>query len=412
MKKKRLGIIGGGQLALMLSEAAKKLGVHVSIYCSSHDDPACQAADETHVGEIQNTELLLEFLNKIEVLTFENEFVDIAALEKAIDTCALKPHVYPSLMSIAVSQNKLRQKELFYRLHLDTSKHFVVQSSEDLNEASDRFGYPFVLKWSMFGYDGKGNCIINGPSDHEKGLSFIRTSEQKLVKTYAEAFVPFEHEAAMVYTRTRAGVLEHYPLLKTVQENGACKTVEGPMIRMGWSHSLESQAITCGRVIGDALQIVGTFAIEYFVVAKKLIINEMAPRVHNSGHFSLNALAVSQFENHIRAVCGLGTVAPGTSGFYGMVNILGVHDLNLRLPMTTAKAIDWMKGEALSLDKRLSPYWYGKNEIRPGRKLGHINVIADSLAELMDGMMLAKEAENRFWNTARTTRDIRETKNE
>jgi 5-(carboxyamino)imidazole ribonucleotide synthase len=397
MKSKRLGIIGGGQLARMLAEACHRLGVHSVLYCEKKTDPAYDVAHEVILGNLEDPKKTAEFLSKIEVLTFENEFINVTDLETSLSNLNPKPYVYPSLLAVSVSQNKLRQKELFLRLHIETAKHLTIQGRDDLFEAGERLGFPFVLKWSMYGYDGKGNKVIHTAEQFEQGMMFVTAGQKQNVKTYAEAFVQFQSEAAMVFTRTRAGALEHFPLVKTVQENSTCKTVEGPATRMGWPATLESQAIDIGRLIGESLQMVGTFAVEFFVVGKKLVVNEMAPRVHNSGHFSLNALEVDQFENHVRAVCGLGLIDPGTSGYFGMVNLLGPANLDMEVSLTTEQITDWMKGESKGLDKRLFPYWYGKTGLRPGRKLGHINVKADSLAELMDGILMAKEAEAKLW---------------
>lgn len=397
MKAKVLGILGGGQLARMLCEAARDLGVRSVVLGSSDRDPAANVCDEFHVYDVRDPQSYLNVLQKLDVLTFENEFIPVPIVESAVRDCGKAITVAPSFAAVSVAQNKLRQKELFHRLHIETARHVIVENSDDLVEAHERLGDRYVLKWSMFGYDGKGNFNVSGPPDHQSALEFIKKGAERGAKTYAEAFVEFEHEAAMVFTRSRGGNFVHFPLVKTVQSNGACKTVEGPVTRMGWSPQLESQAVQIGHLIGEFLQLAGSYAVEFFVQGQRLIANEMAPRVHNSCHYSLNALEVSQFENHIRSICGFTLRDPGRQGYFGMVNLLGPEELVIEQFRRHPEILVWVRNQKGDLDKRLSPYWYHKEEIRPGRKLGHINVRADSLPELFDAMMLAQEAEKRLW---------------
>lgn len=405
MKSKVLGIIGGGQLARMLCEAAKSLGIRTVVLLAPEDESSLHVADETFVGSLRDSSVATAFLKKIEYLTFENEFIDVDLVKTCLEQTSAesKLQIAPSLTSLQIAQDKLRQKELFHRLHIQTAKHVQVETEADLTEAAERLGLPFVLKWSKYGYDGKGNFVFRDVAQTADAMKFISASHQRQSRTFAEAFVSYDSEAAMVFCRSRSGALEHLPIVKTVQFEGACKTVEGPMTRMGWPASLESQALQVGHMLGEALMMTGTFAVEFFVCGNKLLVNEMAPRVHNSGHFSLLEGQVSQFENHVRAVCGLAVQTPSRSGYFGMLNLLGPKDINAQVDLDQEGLRDWMKDGAGQLDKRLFPYWYGKSGIRAGRKLGHINVKADSIPELIDGMLMAQEAEKRLWqNLARS----------
>jgi 5-(carboxyamino)imidazole ribonucleotide synthase len=372
---KKVGILGGGQLARMLVEAGKKLsqekiGLDIAVFLSDPSEPAAHITRNYQIGSPSKLEDLRNFFKNLDVLIFENEFLDVPLLTKAAE--GLKVEFFPSLKAIELTQDKLSQKKILNDLQIPTSIHHIVSSLSDVEKY---FPAEAVLKWSRGGYDGKGTFFWKKNQSREKAEAFLKNSSSTI---YAEEKISFVRELAIQVSHSVSGEIVFFPLVISEQRDGVCHLVKGPASALGVSPSLESAAKVYAEKIAKTVPIVGTFAIEFFETTDgKLLVNELAPRVHNSGHYTLSAANVSQFENHLRAVLGMPLQTVTTSPYFGMLNLLGPKHLasakKSKLPSQPPK-------ETLSL------YWYEKSEIRSGRKMGHINFSAKSLDEMNESL--------------------------
>lgn len=344
MSKLQVGILGGGQLARMLALEGYPLGISMHIMTASSGDPAAQVSGQTQLGSLSDTNDLRKFLGDLNALTFESEFVDIPKLRQSLPASV---HVFPNLDSIAQIQDRLSQKRLLDRYQIPTSPWMNVENRSDLQSASTAY-QNFVLKQRRFGYDGYGTFVVRGEPDP----LFLQRSQDGFI---AEAFVDFKRELAVSFVRGRDGEFVELPLVETVQENSRCFSVAGPI-----KHSGLAKIAKGIRRMMNELDYVGILAVEMFETKKGLLVNELAPRVHNSAHYSLDALSCSQFEYHLRA--GLGLPLPKITlmrkGF-AMINLLGEGGAEVKLSYKPLGGL----------------HWYGKSENRAGRKLGHINVV-------------------------------------
>lgn len=348
VKNQNLGILGGGQLARMLALAAHPLGIPVAVLTAQANDPAALVCGQTQIGSLEDEKDLKRFLTTVGTVTFESEFVNIDKMKRCLPS-GLK--VFPALDVIEAIQDRLTQKQLLNRYKIPTSPWLAVGNKRDLQDARKRFPKGFVLKQRRFGYDGYGTFVFkNGEGDE----SVLLKSPHGFI---AEEFVPFERELALSLVRSRTQGFVTLPLVESVQRDSRCYSVCGP-IEHPKLKALEKRL----KALMDEVDYIGILAFELFETKSGLLVNELAPRVHNSAHYSQNALACSQFEYHLRA--GLDLPLPNVElmrkGF-AMVNLLG-------------------EGGRVELSRRPEGYlhWYGKNENRPGRKLGHINVLGSN----------------------------------
>jgi 5-(carboxyamino)imidazole ribonucleotide synthase len=241
----------------------------------------------------------------------------------------------------------------------------------------------------MGGYDGKGNLICKTLGDLEQAIDFCQKALDQGTTVYAEEFIPFEKELAQIYTRSMNGDFISYPLVISEQEQNVCRLVYGPAVEFDIPKEIETQTTEIGKKIAEDLKFVGTFAIEFFYKDGKIQINEMAPRVHNSGHYTLDACPINQFENHIYAVLGAKLKTPAAYPFFAMRNILGPAGLG-------EKAI--LSGPTVSdASEDVKVYWYNKTKTSSYRKLGHINTISMTKPELLRKIKLMEEIESKFW---------------
>lgn len=390
MVKKKVGILGGGQLAMLLTQAAKKAGIPTSVLCASNE-PAYSSSEHKIVGSYKSLDDVKKLAESVDILTIESEFVDTALIESAIE--GMNVQCLPHLRTIQIAQDKLAQKELFSRLHLPTAKYKIIHSEEvreDLIEALEQYPQGVMLKWSKFGYDGKGNFLLKDESQMTAATEFCQRGYEKKARVYAEELISFEKECAMIFVRSRGGKLLNYPLVLSEQENSVCKIVQGPATALGVSFRHQGDAIEMGRAIGDAILVVGTFALEFFYSASRgLMINEMAPRVHNSGHYSIDAANTSQFESHLKSIVGEPNVAPETTPFFAMLNLLGPEDRTIEIKNQFVPPTP--------LNKSMTVCWYNKTRVEPRRKMGHINVKANTLQELFSGINEMKLYEETLW---------------
>jgi 5-(carboxyamino)imidazole ribonucleotide synthase len=379
LTQRKVGILGGGQLGCMLADAALGLGLEPILLADATSPAAALFSERTVRGSVTDTAVLRDFLSRAPVVAFENEFLDCDALQSAAQ--GLSVRYAPGLDVVRVLQDKLRQKELLTRLGIPTAEFLSIQPSTGsadawTHQAYDALEGEVVLKWSRLGYDGKGVCLARDSADGRKeALEFCQASLARGIAVYAERKIAFKRELAIVAARSggasRPTDLIAYPLVVSEQERGVCKRVLGPATALGVPPRLEIEATEAARKLGDALGLEGVFAIELFEsAAGEILVNEIAPRVHNSGHYSQDACRVSQFENHWRAILGAPSAPKPRAGF-GMLNLLGPEGMALSL----AQSRDTLPFSRVPEPARL--HWYGKSEIRPGRKVGHLNAATD-----------------------------------
>lgn len=393
--KLKIGILGGGQLAKLLVENSPTSEVSFAIYSDALVCPAGSTAAEMHIGALSENKKLVKFLTGLDVLTFENEFIDITTLR---DACKNLPQlsILPDLELIQTLQNKLQQKNSFIKLNLPTSTFFAFDPKVDdlsvwLKMTFNKLNCKMVIKWAFGGYDGKGNFVLTSEKDFSEALMFCKKAIANKSTVYAEAFIPFVKELAQVYTRSTNGDFINYPMVVSEQEENVCRLVYGPASQFGISSELENMALATGKTLADSLNYVGTFAVEYFLTKEgSLLINEMSPRVHNTGHYTLDACSANQFTNHVNAILAEPLIIPTTKSFFAMRNILGPAEVNVRSSPLIPK--DMIKDADTTL------YWYNKVDIRPYRKMGHINTTAGTKDDLLKKMESMKTIEQRIWS--------------
>jgi len=376
----RLGILGDGQLAMMLTAAAAKLGYATTILSQTGKGPAIAVAKRHIIGGLDDSDGLREFLDCVDCVAIEQEFTGAAAGAILARNAA---KFKPDLAVIDLLSSKFEQKRLLGRLGIPTSPWRAFDATRNdprqwLSEFLQEHPEGMVLKTDRGGYDGRGTFILRSgvPERRDAALAFIATAGRAGIKIYGEALVHFQGELAVVATRCAAGRFAIYPAVTTIHDQGICVEVQGGADRALPAAKAAAEAEQIARRIGNELKIVGTYAIEFFLSQtdggpETLLVNEIAPRVHNSGHFSIEGAATSQFENHWRALLGLDLGSTAVAPFFGMINILG--------PEGFAGAV----APPIILPRPgVTNHWYGKGESNPRRKLGHVTVIAACQDEL------------------------------
>jgi 5-(carboxyamino)imidazole ribonucleotide synthase len=358
MSIKRIGIIGGGQLAWMMVDASKKLGIELIVQTPSKNDPAVSIAQATVLAAVDDP-AATEFLSKeCDVITFENEFVNIDALS-LLETEGVC--FRPRLAALSPLLDKYNQRCYLRDLGLPVPQFLALEKSADIESKIEYLGFPIVLKARRHGYDGQGTFIVH---DSATLSTVVNKSNTQLL---VEKFVPFTRELAIIAARSVNGEIVTYPVVETQQEQQVCRRVIAPA---DITPEQAAEINVIAHTILNSLQAVGIFGIELFITAEgKILINEIAPRTHNSGHFSLDACETSQFEQHLRAISGLpltNTSLHCPSAV--MVNLLGYENSHGDYSKQRQKLIDIPQAYL---------YWYGKTESRPRRKLGHITVLLE-----------------------------------
>lgn len=354
----KMGFLGGGQLARMMVLEAHRLGIEAHVYSESLTDPAAQVTSFHTQGKLTDFSSLQKFIQNVSCLTFESEFVPpeiLAQLEKKA-----QPFFFPRPEIMKRLQNRQSQKEILKEFKIPTAPFIPVLSQADLQQAWKKLKGPFVLKKNFGGYDGYGTFFAKKEADTERLKEKLPSSPEGFV---AEQFVPFKRELAAILVRSSQGKMISLPLVETSQVNGRCDWVRGPVHHPKWA-ALKKRLFS----MLQKLNYVGCMGVEIFDTGKELWINELAPRVHNSGHYSQNALTENQFALHLKA--GLGLDLPPLQLVlpqFVMVNVLGQSSEPLQLPKS-------MSGHL---------HLYGKLENRTGRKLGHVNYLGPKGAALL-----------------------------
>ena len=346
-----VGILGGGQLARMLVLAGAELGQRFVVVDSAADACAGQVAPLLR-ADWTDLDALRKFANDVDVATFDFENVPAETAE----WLTTHTQVYPNPAALAVSQDRLLEKNLFGDIGLDVPTFATVDSRDDLLRAIERTGLPAVLKTRRLGYDGKGQFVLRREEDVDAAWQALGGSALIL-----EAFVNFQREVSLIAVRSRSGEFRHYPLTRNWHHEGVLAASLAPVLDC----DLERRAVAHARTLAETLDYVGVFALELFVDGERLLGNEMAPRVHNSGHWTIEGAPCSQFENHVRAVLGLPLGDTQARGVSVMLNWIGA--------MPDATAVLSEPGG----------HWhdYGKTA-RAGRKVGHATLCANDAASL------------------------------
>jgi len=362
-----IGILGGGQLARMTANAAYKLGLKIAILDPEPDSPAQQTTSLNVVGSLNDMRSLENLAEISDLITLENEFVDAPLLEH-LESKGVT--VYPTAQTVGLVQDKLLQKQLLQANGIGVPPFTAVSSSENILEAAENLGWPIVLKTRRNGYDGRGNALVEGAHDVLPAWRKLRGEEQGMM---VEGYVEFRKELAVMVVRSTKGESVVYPVVETVQKDHICHIVKAPA-EVDSETSKKASEIAKRAI--EAFDGIGIFGIEMFLLRdNRVLVNELAPRPHNSGHYTIEACVTSQFENHLRAILGypLGSssmVLPAAV----MVNLLGDSS-----GVATVRGME----KALAIPG-VNLHIYGKKLTRPSRKMGHITVLGESMEEALE----------------------------
>ncbi|MES2393535.1 MAG: 5-(carboxyamino)imidazole ribonucleotide synthase [Acidobacteriota bacterium] len=355
MSNPRIGILGAGQLALMLAQAARPLGAEV--LCAGHPgDPAEQAAPVLQV-DLENTAQVAGFASRVDLLTFESENI----APHVLDHIHHFP-LFPNARAIATAQDRLHEKRFFESCDIEVAPYCAVDSLRDLYEALDSLGTPAILKTRRLGYDGKGQFRITQRSQAPEALATLSPDPHLPTPCILEGFVNFEAEVSLLAARSRSGQIAFYPLIQNHHRDGILRTSIAPYSNL----ALQAQAELYLRSLLEQLEYIGVLAVEFFVAGDKIIANEMAPRVHNSGHWTIEGSATSQFTNHLRAILDL-PLGPTASRPTVLLNCIG--------SMPPKSETDKFP--------TLFRHDYGKSP-RPNRKVGHLTCFAEETATIQE----------------------------
>lgn len=370
----RIGIIGGGQLGKMIAQEAKRMFLGITILDPNKDCPASTVCDKLIVADFKDEKKIFELAKNCDIITYEIELGNSKAL-KNLETKNYP--IFPSPHSLHIIQNKFRQKVFFKENRLPVTDFTKIYSQDNLTLAATKFGYPFMLKASEESYDGRGNYLIKSKDDIPIAYSYFKNRD-----IFTEKFVDFKMEISIMVARNKAGQIESFPIAENIHKNNILDTT---MVPANISSKVQDDAEIIAEKVMNCLNDVGLFGIEMFVSqSDEVFINEIAPRPHNSGHYSIEGCSISQFEQHIRAILNFPLSKPqllrptvmknilGPSNFKGNYKLIGLSHL-LSIPFTKI-------------------HIYGKKLTSPGRKLGHITCTGQTLAEATKRAVEAKNS--------------------
>jgi 5-(carboxyamino)imidazole ribonucleotide synthase len=383
----RLGIIGGGQLGKMIAHEARRMSLRVIVLDPTQGCPASSIADEQIVADFKDEDAILRLAEKSDVLTYEIELANSTAL-KYLE--ARSYPVRPTPETLHVIQNKFRQKSFLRQHKIDVADFERVRSEDHLYQLCDKFGFPIMLKASENSYDGRGNFLITSREQVHEAFNYF--SEDEIM---VEKFVPFTKEISIMVARNPSGQVASFPVSENIHKNGILDT---SIVPAAINQEVELKAKRMAEMTMEVLKGAGIFGIEMFVTEKgDVLVNEIAPRPHNSGHYTNEACSVSQFEQHLRAVFDLPLSKPELLCPAVMVNILGIEH------SSGSYAIKGLRGLLSVPGVKL--YVYGKKTSKPGRKLGHITATGRTVEE---ALIRAADARTRFELTVNMTKEIQE----
>lgn len=368
-----VGIIGGGQLGKMIAHEARRMSFRVIVLDPTDGCPAARVADEQIVADFKDEAAIMRLAEKCDVLTYEIELANSTALKQLEER---NYPVRPAPETLRIIQNKHRQKSFLKANKIAVPDFELVKSVEHLHELCRKFGFPAVLKATEDSYDGRGNYVIKTRNDIPKAYGYFAGREMML-----EKFVPFVKEVSIMVARNPSGQIESFPVVENVHKNGILDTTVAPA---AISAKVKKKAKDLAKRTMQVLHGAGIYGIEMFVTKKgDVLVNEIAPRVHNSGHYTNEACSVSQFEQHLRAVLDLPLAKPELLSPAAMINILGPEGFEGVYSVTGIDAMMKVPGAQL--------YIYGKKVSKPRRKLGHITATGRTAKE---ALARAKKARN------------------
>lgn len=360
-----IGILGGGQLGRMMTVSAKEMGFRVGVLDPTPDCPAAQLADWQIVAEYNDVNALKELAKRSDVITYEFENVDVDALV-AVEEIA---HVPQGSDMLAITQDRLLEKAFLEENNIVIAPHATITNPSDILDEIDGIGYPCVLKTTRGGYDGKGQYVLHDKSDLAPAMELLHAGTCVL-----EAWIPFEREISVIVAGNGAGDVTVFPVVENMHRNNILHETIAPA-RITSEVSEEAQRI--GGVIANALNLSGVLCIEMFLTKNGgLYVNELAPRPHNSGHYSIEACSMSQFDAHVRGICGWPLPKVRLLSRALMVNVLGEH-VEGTLGLIAEKP-EWHF------------HYYGKAEAKTGRKMGHITILTKDMGKTLKEVKATK----------------------
>lgn len=345
-----IGILGGGQLGRMMAIAAAQLGYKCHVYCPEENNPTEQVCAQATHAAYEDLDALEKFANTVDVVTYEFENIPVSTVEKITESTS----VFPSSTVLQICQDRLTEKTFLNELGIETAPFCAVSTVDEARVALESINYPAVLKTRRFGYDGKGQAIVRSVDDLDAAWEALGSN-----KIIIEGFIDFDVEVSVLAVRGQDGEVKCFNPVENEHKNHILDISIAPA-RI--NEGVRQLAVEQATKIIENIDYVGVLTVEFFVSKDnpKLRVNEIAPRVHNSGHWTIEACASSQFEQHVRAVCGLSL---GDTNFIGearMTNLIGD---------------DILKMDDLLAEEGVSVHHYGKTEIRAGRKMGHFTKI-------------------------------------
>lgn len=344
-----IGILGGGQLGRMLCAAASRLGMRTHVFADGSDPPAGQLANRVSISGYDDLEMLRRFATNVDVVTYEFENIPSSAIDALAGTCPVRP----GRRALVTSQDRLVEKTFLRDIGVDVVPFVGIEDRSELLDAAKVIGFPAILKSRRLGYDGKGQARLRAVHDIERAMNAVGNKPALL-----EQLVAFDLEISVIGARATRGTKVCFGPGENVHENGILRTTRVPA-RI--SNKIEKRAVSISETIMDKLDYVGVIGVEFFVLGEDLLVNEFAPRVHNSGHWTQNGCAIDQFEQHIRAICNWPLGDARRHADVTMVNIIGME-------VSSVQELARKSNHAIHL--------YGKSEARPGRKMGHVNKIS------------------------------------
>jgi len=364
-KPVRLGIIGGGQLGKMMAFEAKRMFMKVIILDPSKDCPASSLADKLIIGDFSDAQKIYDLSSEVDIITFEIELANATALNNLEESGFL---VHPSPKTLSIIQNKYRQKKFLRENNITVPDFELVSSEEQLMYYCSNSGFPVLLKACEDSYDGRGNYLIRSENEISKALIYF-SGRQCMV----EKFVNFKKEISIMVARNLSGNISYFPIAENIHENHILKT---SIIPARISKETEGKAIDLAIMTMKSLKGSGIFGIEMFVDEEdNVLINEIAPRPHNSGHYSIEACSISQFEQHIRAILDYTLLQPTLLSDAVMINILGPDNYTGPYEIAGIDELFAIPGAKIHI--------YGKLETKPNRKLGHVTIVSNNLDPLL-----------------------------
>ncbi|MCI1931658.1 MAG: 5-(carboxyamino)imidazole ribonucleotide synthase [Clostridia bacterium] len=371
---KKIGIIGGGQLGQMMILEAKKMGFYIIVLDPTLHCPAHSIVDEHIIANFDDEDAIRELAEESDVVTYEFEHINAHVL-KQLENEGKK--IYPTAASLEIIQNKFTQKTLLLKHNIPVPEFMSVSSPDDIAQAGKKYGFPMLLKSCTGGYDGKGNYVVKDINDCENGYNALGNGKLPLM---AEKFFPFTKEISVLACRAIDGDIKVYPVAENIHHDNILDETKVPA---AISESTTKRAMELAKKVMEVFEGVGMFCVEMFVDKDgNVAINEVAPRPHNSGHYTIEACVTSQFEQHIRAVSGLPLGDPSLIRPVVMRNILGEEG-------STGKAVVYGADEALKIPG-VTLHIYGKEISKPKRKMGHLTATAATLEEAEKNAALAK----------------------